>query len=128
MTKQSFIAQPLLALAVALVITPLAAQEPTVVTGKHRPIYQERVSFADLDLRRGSGQRLLRSRVRRASSDVCFKAEGVDHDRLGVRGGLSCDDQTYQDARPQISAAIHRAKSGQTPAAIAIAISASRVR
>ena len=50
MTKTSTIARPLFALAAALVAAPLAAQEPLTVTGQ--PVVQERVSFADLDLRR----------------------------------------------------------------------------
>lgn len=128
MIRKSNFSVPLLGLATVLVAAPLAAQEPMTVTGEHRQVYQERVSFADLDLRKWPAQQLLKSRVRRASSSLCFKAEGVIHDQPGINGGLSCDDQTYLDARPQIVAAIDKAKSGQPQVAMTFVISAARIR
>ncbi len=127
MTKTSTIARPLLAL--ALVAAPLAAQEPTVVTGAHQPTYQERVSFADLDLSQGSAQRALKTRVRRAADRVCIEAEGpLPSYGYGFGSDLTCADLTYNHARPQIVAAIDRAKSGQQTAAMALVISAPHAR
>ena len=76
MTKATIIARPLIALCAALVALPLAAAEPTVVTRERQPVYQERVSFGDLDLRRGTARQTLKVRVLRASERVCSKAEG----------------------------------------------------
>jgi UrcA family protein len=118
MLTNSTIARPLLALAAALVAVPLAAQDSTTVTGERQPLYQERVSFGDLDLREGQGQRALRKRVWDAAGRVCTQAEGPNYETNNVPyglpgGGMHCGDLTYKHARPQISAAIRAAKSGQ---------------
>jgi UrcA family protein len=132
MTKNSTIARPLLALAVMLVAAPLAAQDATVVTGERQPVYQERVSFDDLDLRQWSAQQALKTRVSRASTRVCKQAVGPFPD-VGVPGygrddpSLTCADLTFNDARPQILAAIERAKAGQQMA-MTFVISAPRLR
>ena len=122
------IARTLFALAAAFVAAPLAAQEPTVVTGKHRPAYQERVSFADLDLRRRSAQQTLKRRVYRAADRVCRQAEGpLPSNSFGLGSPLTCTDLTYRAARPQIVTAIGMARSGQQLAAATFVISAPRV-
>lgn len=118
MTKNSILVRPLLALAAVLVTAPLAADEGAVVTGERQPVYQQRVSFSDLDLQRWGDQQALRRRVHRASNQVCVEAFGpigaADTGLAGTRdAGMSCGDLTYREARPQISAAIGRAKSGQ---------------
>ena len=131
MFKKSIIDRPLLALAAALVVAPLAAEQPMTVTGQS--MAQERVSFADLDLRQSGAQQTLRIRVKRASDRVCRQAEGPFPD-VGVSGfgrddpSLTCTDLTYADARPQLRAAIDRAKSGQQLAAMTFVISAPRAR
>ena len=133
MIRNSIIARPLLAIAAILVAVPLAAQDLTVVTGERQPTYQERVSFADLDLRQRSAQQTLKGRVQRAADRVCSDAEGPFPD-YGASGygrddpSLSCADLTYSDARPQILAAINRAKSGQQMTAMSLVISAPRAR
>ena len=75
MIKASSIARPLCALAAALIAAPLAAQEPTVVTGERQPVYQERVSYADLDLRHGSARQTLKVRVYRAADRLCVPGQ-----------------------------------------------------
>ena len=110
MTRTFQIGRPLLALAAALVAAPLAADEPMTVTGQ--PLYQERVSFADLDLRNGSAQQALKRRVHNASERVCIEAEGPFNANVGYMDQPSCTEATYADARPQIRTAIGRAKAG----------------
>lgn len=119
MTTTSHTRSPLLALAVALVAAPLAADE-MIVRGE--PLYQERVSFTDLDLRSGWAQQALRHRVRQASDRVCIQAVGPVGYDLGF--GLSCTAATYDDARPQIRTAIARAKAG-LPMAMSVVVSGS---
>ena len=129
MIRNSNIALPLFAFAATLVAVPLAAQEPTVVTGAHQPTYQERVSFADLDLRQFSKQQTLKTRVRRAADRVCIEAEGpFPSYGYGFGSDLTCADLTYNHAKPQIVAAIDRARSGQQTAAMTLVISAPRAR
>lgn len=127
MTTRFYIAPPLLALAAAFVAVPLAAEQPTVVTGERQAVYQERVSFADLDLRNGSGQRMLKWRVHRASESVCIQAVGLIEANLpgpSWRGNEpSCTVQTYAAAKPQIAAAIDRAESGRQ---MALSLTVSR--
>ncbi len=125
MTKTSIIARPLFAL--ALVAAPLAAEEPVTVTGQ--PQLQERVSFADLDLRQWSAQQMLKRRVYRAAEKVCAQAEGPLADSsLGYGSWFlsapPCTELTYKDARPQIASAVQRAKAGQQLAALAVVVSA----
>jgi UrcA family protein len=125
-------ARPLLALAAVLVAVPLAAQEPLTVTGERQPVYQEQVSFGDLDLSRAGEQRELRKRVRDASERVCIQAVGpitaYDEGRTGrLNFGMSCIDLTYSDARPHIAAAIAGAKSGRQ-LAVTLVISAPLAR
>jgi UrcA family protein len=132
MTKNHAIARPLLALAAALIAAPLAAQDSTTVTGERQPVYQERVSFGDLDLSRAGEQRELRKRVRDASERVCIQAVGpitaYDVGRTGsLNFGMSCIDLTYSDARPHIAAAIASAKSGRQ-LAVSFVISAPLAR
>ena len=115
MTTISHIGRPLLALAAALVAAKLVADEQLTVTGQ--PLYQERVSFADLDLRNSSAQQTLRRRVDNASERVCRDAYGpfTDTDFVpsgSINAGMTCASMTYDDARPQIRVAIARAKAG----------------
>ena len=133
MTKKSFIAIPLCSFGAALLAAPVVAEEPMVVTGEHQPVYQQRVSFNDLDLRRWGDQQALRRRVHRASDRVCAEAFGpmgaADIGRPGSRdANMSCADLTYREARPQIIAVIDRARTGQLAAMTLIIAAPARVR
>jgi UrcA family protein len=127
MIRISIIAGQLLVLATA----PLTAQEP--VTVPDQPVVQEKVSFADLDLRNSQAQRQLESRVRHASHRVCRQSEGTFAD-LGVPRiarydpTFICPDLTYNEARPKIHAAFDRAKAGQPTMAANLVVSAPRAR
>ena len=84
------------------------------VTGQ--PVYQERVSFADLDLRNSGDRQKLKGRVHRASDRVCIAAEGPIprySPSWGRNGVETCSDLAYDAAHPQIAAAIDRARSGR---------------
>lgn len=112
-----------LAAAIALAVTPLAAQPPTVVSGAKQPVYQELVSFADLDLRQESAQRELLHRVREAANRVCTKAEGRFLNRIsGLSMEPTCTQVTHRAARPQIAAVIERARLAERPSASPLAI------
>jgi UrcA family protein len=120
MTTKYSISRSLLALAAAVVAFPLAADEPMTVTGQQ--LYQERVGIADLDLTKWAHRYALRARVHHASERVCIALQGpigaYDYDFTGgPNAGLNCVDLTYRHARPQMAAAIDRARSGQTMAA-----------
>lgn len=129
MTRTSTIVRPLFAIAAAIATTPLAAREPMTVTGHHQSAEQEHVSFADLDLRRWSAQQALKVRVQRAADRVCSQAEGpFSSINLGLASSMNCTDRTYHAARPQIIAAINRARTGQSLAAMSIAVAAPRTR
>ena len=109
----------LLAFAAAVIAAPLAAEQPVTVTGEPRPVYQERVSFADLDLLQHGHQRMLKRRVQRASNRVCFQAGETD---FPLTAGDTCPNRTYRVARPEIIAAIRRANSGQPHPATALIV------
>lgn len=116
MTKNTIIVRSVSVVAASLVAlslwTPVVAETPMVVRGDQEPVYQERVSFTDLDLRQSGDRRVLKVRVWHAAERVCRQAEGPIAD-IGFGGALGCTDLTYNDAKPQIAAAIQNAKSGQ---------------
>jgi UrcA family protein len=127
MTKTSPFASAPFALAVALVTSPLAAEAPMTVTGQ--PVIQESVSYDDLDLRKWGAQQTLKARVFRTADRLCARADGpFATNGFGLGSSPTCSDLTYLDARPQIAAAIQRAKAGQQLAAISIAVSARWAR
>ena len=129
MTKKSMIAAPLLAVAAMIAAAPQAAEAPMTVTGERQAVYQERVSTAGLDLTSWSDQRALRKSVQRASERVCIQAEGPFSANLGGFGGTpSCTELTYRDTRPQIAAAIDRARSGQLMASNLVISITARAR
>lgn len=123
MTMNCTFARSLFALAAASTTVPLAAKEPVVVTGE--PVYQQRVDFADLDLRRSQGRQTLFRRVMRASTDVCIRYEGrINLDKVMGGEQNTCPSRTYRVARPQIMAAIRRAERGEALAATALTVAA----
>ncbi len=125
MIKTSTLTRPLFALAAALVATPLAAQEPTVVTGNHQPVFQERIGIADLDLRQSKARLTLMQRVMQASTNVCIQAEGqMNMNRVLGGPENTCPNRTYRVARPQITAVIRRAMAGQPQLTTAFVITA----
>lgn len=103
---------------------PLIAQD-TVVEGASRRSndVQQRVSYADLDLRNQSNQRMLITRVRQASNNVCdvvFRGESPI-----AKFTSRCPQRTYRDAKPQIDLAIANAQNGKR-VAISLIVAAGR--
>lgn len=96
---------------------PAIGQDNLVVRGEpEQEVFQERVSYAELDLRNGGDQRTLRRRVSAASERVCRQAVGPLPDYgigWGPEAGMTCVDLTKKDAQPQIRSAIRRAKAGE---------------
>jgi UrcA family protein len=85
----------------------------------------------DLDLRNTNDQRTLKVRVRHASKHVCREAGGPIPEigfGAGRDGSLTCADLTYNDAKPQINAAIDSAKRGQQPAMALVMSAPTKVR
>ncbi len=113
MKTKSTIAVSLFALGAVMLMAPaLASDDPMLVQGNARDIQQARVSYTDLDLRDGAAQRLLRRRVNVAANAVC--------NELGRKAGYAsqyeiwnCSVQAYDDARPQVQAAIASALAGR---------------
>lgn len=119
MRAKPIIAAPFIAVVALFSASPVFADQPLTVTGPH--VFEERVSYIDLDLKQSSQQRVLRTRVLRAADRVCIAAFGKESARevvpYGHRGaGNDCADFTYASARPQIADAIRNARSGQMAA------------
>lgn len=101
------------AIALALAIgTPVQAQD-TVVEGKYQPsaLIQERVAYADLNLREEPGQLILVSRVKKAAGRVCDIIYRGQHPIMKFES--RCSYKTFRDAKPQIDTAIANAENGR---------------
>jgi UrcA family protein len=99
----------------ATISAPLAAQD-TLVEGKIIPKdrAEERVGFADLDLRDYSGQQVLISRVKQAARNVCrvvLRDETPEAKAYSV-----CPRTSFKNAKPQIEKAIANAQDGRSVA------------
>ncbi|MEP7350866.1 MAG: UrcA family protein [Sphingorhabdus sp.] len=97
---------------VAALTAPLAAQDTIVEGAAQRGDYaEERVGYADLDLRDRSNQQMLVSRVRQASNKVC----DIVYRNVSpmVKFNERCTHRSYRDARPQIDLAIANAQEGR---------------
>jgi len=104
------IALPAIALVAA---TPGQARDPqltVIAPAKHTA----RVAYRDLDLRDSQGIAVLKARVDEASLEVC---EATSFPVLmDMVGRSNCIQNARIEARPQVAAAIERARSGQTVA------------
>ena len=104
--------------------TPVQAQD-TVVQGKvqRSDVVQERVGYADLNLREQPNQLILIKRVKKAAMRVCnilYRAEGP----MAVFESR-CPHRTYHGAKPQIDLAI---ANSQNCRQVAISFVVSRNR
>lgn len=99
-------------MALVAVTTPLAAQDTIVEGTPQRSNYvEERVVFADLDLRNRDNQQILISRVMQASGRVCDVVyQGVSPI---VKFRERCEQRSYRDTKPQIDLAIANARNGR---------------
>lgn len=92
--------------------TPLMAQD-TIVQGKvqRSDLVQERVAYADLNLREQPSQLILISRVKKAATRVCRIIYQGEHPLALFES--RCPYKTYSDAKPQIDLAIANARNGK---------------
>jgi UrcA family protein len=119
----------LAALGATLALAPAGASaqdRPVTIYGEALNAKTELVSFARLDLAKAGDQQRLKHRVGAAVERVCLREVG--RDGLQDRGYYSCEDKAWDDASPQIAAAIARSSNvalGGAPLAItAIRVSA----
>lgn len=100
---------------------PAIGQDNLVVRGGAQPeMFQERVSYNELDLREAGDRRTLQQRVNAAARRVCYQAFGSVQDYgigYGRDPGMTCVDLTKKDAQPQVRLAIRQARAGQQMAA-----------
>lgn len=91
---------------------PMQAQD-TIVEGKFQrsDLVQERVAYADLNLREQPNQLILASRVRKAANRVCDVIYRGQHPIVKIES--RCPQKTYKDAKPQIDLAIANALNGK---------------
>jgi UrcA family protein len=81
------------------------------------PETQRRVSYADLNLAFGNQQKVLKSRISRAASRLCF-----DLDQNGIREHGICRESAVDSTRGQVALAIQRAKDQMAGRAVGPAI------
>ena len=91
--------------ATMLAAGPAVARDVTVVAHTDGDLPVARVSFADLNLADAGGQHVLRRRVGGAIRTVCAPAyDGTENLRFN-----DCRNQAWDEAKPQMTAAIARA-------------------
>jgi len=113
--------------AMLLAAGPAHARDVTVVASIENDVPVARVTFADLDLAGAAGQKTMRSRVGSAVRTVCAPAyDGTETTRY-----TACVNGAWDEARPQMAAAVARAgrlAAGQaTPEEKALALNTLRV-
>ena len=129
MGEQLSFVVPLIAVVATFSAASAFAEQPMTVKGE--PIYQERVSFADLDLNQRAHQRQLRVRVHAAADRVCIAAYGPNGAQglaaISIAGQeMTCSEVAYATARPQITRAIDNAKSGHLAVAQMTLVASAR--
>ena len=83
---------------------PIVVQAPPDVVVRH-------VSYADLNLAAPAGERTLVGRVRTAVNDLCGETTGgSDGSWMKQRTVDRCNNAGWDQARPQISLAVQRAR------------------
>lgn len=93
---------------------PAAAQEAPIVITRTLPpspdLLVRTVSIADLDLKSATGQQEMEKRVAKAVEDMCTIVAPLP----SYKGPLEqpCRDEAWGSARPQMTFAVQRAKSG----------------
>jgi UrcA family protein len=103
----------LTALSVAVVTPAQAKSQPVTVTAQRASdLPTQRVSFADLNLASASDQGILETRVGHAVKEVCGEREQLAIKTLtSFSHYVACRDFAWDGARPQLAAAIDRARA-----------------
>lgn len=97
-----------------IAVTPAQAKsDPVVITGQRiGDLPTRRVGFADLNLASAAGQRTLERRVGFAVKQVCFAGgHAIDQTVESYANFRGCSDFAWDGARPQIAAAVDRARA-----------------
>ena len=91
----------------------VARSKPVVVTAQRTSdLPTQRVSFADLNLAAAQDQKALDRRVGAAVKQVCVASGHTIEQNLKARASFAgCSDSAWNEARPQIVAAIDRAQA-----------------
>ena len=95
-------------------VTPAHAKsDPVVITGQRvSDLPTRRVNFADLNLAAAADQRALERRVASAVKQVCFAGgHAIDQTVKSYVNFRGCSDFAWDGARPQIAAAVNRARA-----------------
>lgn len=105
---------------VGMTVTPAFAAEPVVVTAERPDVRTKIVKYGDLNIASAQGHKLLLRRVGHAVGEVC---EAPDFDLYYI--DRACRKGAWAGARPQIAAALERArKNGFASAALTISVAA----
>jgi len=107
-----------LTLALVAATAPATARDARPGTG-NAAVSEQRVSFADLDLRQAAARQALTHRVRIAARKVCFW-RGQPASSLPMQE--SCFAATYRSARRQVTAAIQLADAGKAQPAMSLVV------
>ena len=108
-----FAAVAMTALSLLAVAPAQAKSQPMVVTAQRTAdLPTQRVSFADLNLASAQDQRILNRRVGSAVKIVCLERDQRAEKSLASFGEYGvCSDFAWDGARPQLAAAIDRARA-----------------
>ncbi|NVD44773.1 UrcA family protein [Qipengyuania atrilutea] len=122
----AFAAVAITTMAIGVTLSPVAvAKAPIDVIAEPPPEGTTLVSYADLNLTTGAGERTLKERVRGAVRFVC-----KPHATFGWYEYYGCRNFAWKGAMPQIERAVKRArdlavngKSNIPPVALAVSVS-----
>lgn len=102
-----------------------AQERPVTIYGEAANARTELVSFARLDLANARDQRRLKHRVGAAVERVCLR--DIGRDGLQDRDYYACEDKAWNEAEPQIAAAVARSSDLALGGGAAIAATAIRI-
>lgn len=105
---------------VGMTVTPALAAEPVVVTAERPDVRTKIVKFGDLNIASSEGHKLLLRRVGHAVGEVC---EAPDFELYYF--DRACRRGAWAGARPQIAAALERARrNGFASAPMTVSVAA----
>jgi|SoiMethySBSTD1v2_1073268.scaffolds.fasta_scaffold1295334_1 UrcA family protein len=115
----------------AMVATPVEAKSPIIVVADSDIVIRS-ISYADLNLASASGEATLNGRVGGGIKSLCLEAtDGADSGFVPNVWSHKCRTSAWNQARPQVSQAVRRARdiaqNGFSPiAAVAITITVTK--
>jgi UrcA family protein len=109
-----------------------AAQRPVYIDSNRELLVYRRISYRDLNLSHVEGQWTLNRRIHWAVRGMCAEAAGgIEGDIMKLARQRACGSLALDQARPQVAAAVQRARDiamngSSTIAAAAIVIAIDR--